>query len=368
MTQASSTASALNFTFDACLRPWRLEAARAPRPHVALLAWMLVCALLLAGLYASPKAYALLAVFAHMRGLSATRALGLAVVAAGLAFDLLVRWLLLSALAAWRRRPRPLVAAVAPAVGIGLGVLPGIAWLLAAGATGLNSDDRPNALHWITLAVLFYMALALLQHALQLTRWLGTSRLLGAGLGLLVWGATLGANSSLPSASGQVRAFVADGVSMAPTLVAGDRMLVELHRQPRLGDIVIVRAPDGGEVARRVVGLAGDRVTFDGAGCVHDGSPAAQIDLEPAGDVCPDCVTRGEQLGGHRYRIAGSMLRIFDTPEIVTVPASQVYIVGDYRDRRSDALHRGPVPLESIVGVAFVRYGSPERQGDLTDS
>jgi len=309
----------------------------------------------------------MLAVLAHARGLAPTPAMGAAALGLGLVFDLLVRWLVLTLLGAACRKSSSARSALAPAIGIGVGMLPGLAAILMAAASGLASQDRVEALHRLTLAFVFFVVVALVQYGAQVRAWLGASRPAGWVLGYVICALTAVASWALPTAGGSVRAFVVDGESMAPTLIAGDRLLVEQGRDPAPGDLVIVRTPSGGEVARRVVGVAGDIISFDGAGTLRNGAPAADGDMVLAPEVCPDCATRHEQVGTHSYRVAGGALRIFDTPTPVTVPERQAYVVGDYRDRRSDDLHRGPVPLDRIVGVAFLRYGSRARSASLED-
>jgi len=359
--------SAPRFAFDALLRPWRLHAESTPSPLVAFVVWSLLAGLSLALIYTLPTAAPLLAVLAHARGLAPTPAMGVLALGLGLVFDLVVRWLALALLGVVRHKPSSARAALLPAFGIGVGILPGIAALLAAAASGLASQDRVESLHRLTLAFVFFVIVAMVHYGAQVRAWLGASRRAGWILGYAIWGLAVAATWAVPSAGGPVRAFVIDGTSMAPTLLERDRLLVEQGRAPAPGDLVIVRTPSGGDVARRVVGVAGDTISFDGAGTLRDGAPTAEGAPTPAEDVCPECVTRTEHIGAHSYRVAGSVLRIYDTPEPVVVPEGQVYVVGDYRDHRSDDLHRGPVPLSRVVGVAFLRYGSPERSAPLGD-
>ncbi len=52
------------------------------------------------------------------------------------------------------------------------------------------------------------------------------------------------------------------GVSMAPALRPGDRVLVRWHRRARVqvGDILVFRDPDNEQAIKRVAALAGDSV------------------------------------------------------------------------------------------------------------
>lgn len=94
------------------------------------------------------------------------------------------------------------------------------------------------------------------------------------------------------------------GLSMAPTLVPGDRLLVLRTRRVRVGDIAVVRDPrdPSFEVVKRVVGL--DR---DGA----------------------------------------------------------VEIRGDHAAVSTDSRAYGPVPRSLLVGRAIYRYAPPTRTGRI---
>ncbi len=112
---------------------------------------------------------------------------------------------------------------------------------------------------------------------------------------------------------------------MEPTLREGDWLLLDptTDRWPRRGSIVAFREPEGGQLAvKRVAGAPGDRVPFedgfleladDEAWLLADATPA---DAEAAG---------------------------FGTP--------------------IDSRRFGPVPLESLVGRVWFRYGPPRRIG-----
>ena len=47
----------------------------------------------------------------------------------------------------------------------------------------------------------------------------------------------------------------------------------------------------------------------------------------------------------------------------VTVPPLHVYVLGDNRNHSNDSRSFGPVPIENIVGRAWVSYWPPEKIG-----
>jgi len=122
------------------------------------------------------------------------------------------------------------------------------------------------------------------------------------------------------------------GPSMEPTLFDGDTLVVAMRSTPEVGDIVTADVSDGrGErsVVKRVIGVAGDELSYDDCQLVRNGRP---ID-EPF--VHPD-VTLGSCGDG------------FGT---TVVPEGTVWLMGDNRARSSDSRVHGPFDLDQINGV-----------------
>jgi signal peptidase I len=49
--------------------------------------------------------------------------------------------------------------------------------------------------------------------------------------------------------------------------------------------------------------------------------------------------------------------------EQVTVPPLHVYVLGDNRNHSNDSRSFGPVPIENLVGRAWLSYWPPENVG-----
>ncbi len=136
-----------------------------------------------------------------------------------------------------------------------------------------------------------------------------------------------------------VRAFIGepvlvDGYSMYPTLLDGERIIVEklsyYAAPPARGDIVVCYYP-GHTVSRvkRVIGLPGDVISvWDGAVYVN-----------------------GEQLDESAYWND----YIFGSASPGTVPEGTVFVMGDNRNHSTDSREYGvgPIPFEKILGRAF---------------
>lgn len=107
------------------------------------------------------------------------------------------------------------------------------------------------------------------------------------------------------------------GLSMAPTLLPGDHLLVRPARRLRRRDLVVVRDPDAAArwVVKRVVALPGQSVVVDGR----------RLD---AGDG--------------------------------------IVVLGDNPAQSTDSRTYGAVPLDAVHGRVWYRYAPAERAGRLT--
>jgi len=163
--------------------------------------------------------------------------------------------------------------------------------------------------------------------------------------------------------------------SMKPTIVEGDRILVDklaydlrvpftLVRlanwaAPRRGDIVVLFAPDtGSRLVKRVVGLPGDRIALRNGGLVINDVPLnyslaahAEYAALDAADQASHEFTL-EQLGHARHPVMlwrSAAHRPFGP---ITVPDGQYFVMGDNRDNSRDSRFFGFVDRTQIVGRA----------------
>jgi signal peptidase I len=156
------------------------------------------------------------------------------------------------------------------------------------------------------------------------------------------------------------QAFYIPSASMEPTLSKGDRVLVnkvsyDLHDVHR-GDVIVFEldkqdiGPDGiKDLIKRVIGLPGDTIeTRDGVVYVNDRA----VD-EP---YLADGMVTGDPEDSQNPPI-----------ERQTVPEGHVYVLGDNRSNSADSRYpeRGPIPIDTIVGRAFVLVWPPGDMGTL---
>jgi signal peptidase I len=186
-----------------------------------------------------------------------------------------------------------------------------------------------------------------------------------------------------------LQAFFIPSGSMENTLLVGDRVLVNKIvydvRDPKRGEVVVFRGPeawapqpvDDGNTSmfskvgrtmgdlvgisrpgakdfiKRVIAVGGDRISccddqgrvmVNGKGLdepyIFDNSP---LDVPPVPGEC-----RSRQF-----------------PEVV-VPPGQIFVMGDHRGVSQDARCQGPVPVENVVGRAFVVVWPQDRWANLS--
>lgn len=158
----------------------------------------------------------------------------------------------------------------------------------------------------------------------------GTSRLRGA----VLWLATGAALLLVAATAGllPVQPMRVDSGSMAPTVAAGDLLLVRHGQGPvQRGDVVAVTSPlDDGLLVKRAVAVGGDEVAVEDGVLVVDGVAVCEPAIDPA------------HLDG-----------VWFGP--VAVPEGHLFLLSDARDGSVDSRSFGPVPESSLVGTVPAR-------------
>lgn len=169
-----------------------------------------------------------------------------------------------------------------------------------------------------------------------------------------------------------VKPYRVSSGSMAPTAVIGQRIMADHLGDddwtPRVGDVVVFKAPGGAETGasqecgaerspgqaclvplrgrthisfvKRVVGAPGDRVRIERGRVIRNGARVKEPFVRPC-----------EQ-------------EICNLAEF-TVPRGEFFVLGDNRGDSSDSRFWGPVPRSQIIGRAFATYWPPARLGAL---
>ena len=131
-----------------------------------------------------------------------------------------------------------------------------------------------------------------------------------------------------------------ESISMQPTLFPGDYVIVNklvyrFTNTPKRGDVIVFKYPPDPTAIpyiKRVIGLPGDQVHITGGKVYING----QLMLEPWLKVTTN---RGGDW---------------------TVPAGNLFVMGDNRNNSSDSRSWGFVPLGNIIGRAGLIYLPPQ--------
>jgi len=132
------------------------------------------------------------------------------------------------------------------------------------------------------------------------------------------------------------------GHSMEPSLHTEQRLVVEklsyrLHG-PHRQDVVVLRMPERGPelLIKRVIALPGETIE------IRDGN------------VYIDGVVLQEPYLSHETR---------GTYGPTTIPEGHIFVMGDNRGASNDSRVFGPVPLDRVVGRAWLSYWPPDLLG-----
>ncbi|HEY1774798.1 MAG TPA: signal peptidase I [Solirubrobacteraceae bacterium] len=165
-----------------------------------------------------------------------------------------------------------------------------------------------------------------------------------------------------------VKPFVIPSQSMEPTLMPGQRVLVnrlayDFGSTPARGDIVVFHPPDSlvckvnvpvtepcpvsntkpssQYFVKRVIGLPGDHLWIENGHPVINGK---ELTHEPYITPCSDSTS-------------------CNMPHVITIPRGEYYMLGDNRGDSDDSRYWGPVPESWIIGAVFATYWPPDRIG-----
>ncbi len=140
-----------------------------------------------------------------------------------------------------------------------------------------------------------------------------------------------------------VQAFKIPSSSMIPTLVVGDRVLVNKFlykfKEPQRGDILVFKYPDDPkkDFIKRLIAKGGDTVEIRSGNIYINGKKVEE----------PFTIRKIHYFNNSPYATVGKEVK---------VPEGSYYVLGDNSSSSKDSRYWGFVPRKNIVGKAFFLY------------
>lgn len=174
-----------------------------------------------------------------------------------------------------------------------------------------------------------------------------------------------------------VHAFLIPSQSMEPTLLVGDRLLVNKFvyrmRKPHRQEIVVFKAPslalqksgkpDQTDYIKRLIGLPGDLVRVENGHAFVNGKllnePYLQLTSPFGGRTFPDdYLYETPWRDIHRNLIERHWGKFW-----VRVPEGHYFVLGDNRFNSLDSREWGFVPYHALIGKSLIRFWPIPRIG-----
>jgi signal peptidase I len=164
-----------------------------------------------------------------------------------------------------------------------------------------------------------------------------------------------------------LQAFYIPSASMEPTLVEGDRVLVEKittrFGEPSRGDVVVFEKDLGATLVEPDEGGIWDDVTGAFKGLFGFPTGTSQDFIKRVMAVEGDTIegkdgvvyVNGESVD-EEYLAEGTEISTFGP---TTIPEGQIFVMGDNRANSDDSRNFGPVDVDKVVGRAFLLIWPP---------
>ena len=168
-----------------------------------------------------------------------------------------------------------------------------------------------------------------------------------------------------------VKPYQIPSASMQPTLVTGERVLVNrlsytLGGDPSVGDVVVFHPPAGADGDRCGVPSKADRACPEGTPEQSEQSFIKRIVAGPGDTLYIEDghpVVNGEKQTDEPYIRPCGIGGACNLQEPIEIPADQYFMMGDNRGESDDSRFWGPVPEDWIIGKAFFSYWPPDEIG-----
>lgn len=138
------------------------------------------------------------------------------------------------------------------------------------------------------------------------------------------------------------------GISMSPTLLEDDQILIHTFSKIDRFDIVVFRDAGMKPVVKRVIGMPGDTLYYHNDQLIVNG--------EAMNEPYLDDLKKKTGAG-----LLTSNFTLSDTTGIFVIPNEEYFVIGDNRRYSYDSRHYGTISESSIIGEAKMIYYPLER-------
>ncbi|MCC6277479.1 MAG: signal peptidase I [Oligoflexia bacterium] len=180
-----------------------------------------------------------------------------------------------------------------------------------------------------------------------------------------------------------VEAYVIPSGSMLPSLLIQDHIFVNKlvygvrvpfskkwlvnFKFPARGEVIVFKFPEDESTffIKRVVGVPGDKITWDGENLKINGQRIESMNHQKAQELMAllkdkdldyerdTFVVKEEKLGSEGHPILIKTDAIHNIVSEIEVPANSLFVMGDNRDKSNDSRIWGFVPMDNILGRAM---------------
>ncbi|AQS53095.1 Signal peptidase IB [Jeotgalibaca dankookensis] len=163
--------------------------------------------------------------------------------------------------------------------------------------------------------------------------------------------------------------FEVVGQSMEPTLLSGDRLILNRLGSVDRFDVVVFPAPDdpnsGEEYVKRIIGLPGDEIKYIEDNLYINGNLINEHYLEPSKEELQKKLEENpEQVNFTQITNDFSLLDI-SIGDSAVVPPDTYFVLGDNRQNSKDSRVFGFLNQETVEGTASLRIWPLNRIGFL---
>lgn len=163
--------------------------------------------------------------------------------------------------------------------------------------------------------------------------------------------------------------FEVVGQSMEPTLLSGDRLILNRLGNVDRFDVVVFPAPDdpdsGEEYVKRIIGLPGDEIRYESDKLYINGNLINERYLEPSKEELQKKLKENpEQVNFTQITNDFSLLDI-SSGDSAVVPPDTYFVLGDNRQNSKDSRVFGFLNQETVEGTASLRIWPLDRIGFL---